>query len=266
VSVLSVGVATFSVCSVMAYAVVDDARFAIAGGAPRRWRRLGRLGLPQHVPAHPDLISKSTIRELVGRDDPLVLEIGCNDGTDTVDLLATLPRCRIHCFECDPRPISYFRRRIVDPRVQLHEIAVSDHDGTAILHMSGGTTADADKGDWDLSSSLLAPKLHLERHPWVTFERDLEVPTVRLDAWAEMSIPGRTVDFIWMDVQGAEHLVIAGGAKTFSHSRFCYFEYYNEEMYSDQQTLRAVMRLLPKWQLLATFDDHNALAVNTAVT
>jgi len=132
--------------------------------------------------------------------------------------------------------------------------------------MSGGTTPDAHKTDWDLSSSLLAPKLHLKRHPWVRFERDLEVPSVRLDTWAETSIPGRTVDFIWMDVQGAEHLVIAGGAKTFSHSRFCYFEYSDEELYTHQLTLRGVMRSLPKWQLLATFEDHNALAVNTAVT
>jgi hypothetical protein len=131
--------------------------------------------------------------------------------------------------------------------------------------MSGGTTAGALKDDWDLSSSLLAPKLHLEQNPWVTFERDCEVPTVRLDAWAEMSIPGQTVDFIWMDVQGAEHLVIAGGAKTFSHSCFCYFEYSDRELYAGQKTLRGVMRSLPRWRLLATF-KNNALAVNMALT
>ena len=187
-----------------------EARRIVGGGARRRWRRLGLLGLPRHLPAYPGAIPKSTIHELVDRDDPLILEIGCNDGTDTVEFLTTFPRCLIHCFECDPRPISDFRRKIVDPRARLYEIAISDHDGTAILHMSGGTTAGAHKDDWDFSSSLLAPKLHLEQNPWVTFERDLEVPTVHLDAWAEMSIPGRTVDFIWMDVQGAEHLVIAG--------------------------------------------------------
>src|SRR5262245_56296770 len=79
---------------------------AVAAGASRRWRRLGRLGLPRHVPAYPNPISKSTIHELVGRDDPLILEIGCNDGTDTAELLSTFPRGQIHCFECDPRPIS----------------------------------------------------------------------------------------------------------------------------------------------------------------
>lgn len=224
------------------------------------------MGLPRHVPDYPGPISKSTIRELVGRDDPLILEIGCNDGSDTAELLTTFPRCEIHCFECDPRPISEFRRKIVDPRAQLHETALSNRDGRAILHMSGGTTAGAHKDDWDLSSSLLAPKLHLEHEPWVTFERDLEVPTVRLDAWAETSIPGRTVDFIWMDVQGAEHLVIRGGTKTFSHSRFCHFEYYDVEMYEGQKALREIMGLLPKWQVLATFENYDALAANMALT
>jgi FkbM family methyltransferase len=244
----------------------DFARRLAAGGVRRRWRGLGPLGLPRRVPAYPGAISKSTIRDLVGRDDPLILEIGCNDGIDTAEFLETFPECKIHCFECDPRPIWDFRRRVVDPRAQLHEIALSNHDGTATLHMSGGTTDGAHKNDWDLSSSLLAPKLHLERHPWVTFQRTREVPTVPLDAWSEISIPGRTVDFIWMDVQGAEHLVIAGGAKTFSRTRFCYFEYYDVEMYADQKTLRGIMRSLPTWRLLATFENYNALVVNMAVT
>jgi 2-O-methyltransferase len=238
----------------------------VTGDAPWRWRRLGTLALPHRVPAHPDGISKSKIRELVGRDDPLILEIGCNDGTDIAQFLETFLDCTIHCFECDPRPIRDFRRKIVDPRVQLHKVALSNRDGTAILHLSGGTRDGAHKKDWDLSSSLLAPKMHLERHPWLTFQHTCEVRTMRLDAWAETSIPGRTVDFIWMDVQGAEHLVIAGGVQTFSHSRFCYFEYYNVEMYAGQKTLRGIMKSLPTWRLLATFENYNALVVNTAVT
>jgi len=221
--------------------------------------------LPRRIPAYPPSIPKSAIHELVDRDDPLILEVGCNDGSDTEEFLATFPGVMIHCFECDPRPIWAFRQKIVDPRAHLYEIALSDRDGTAILHMSGGTTAGAYKEDWDLSSSLLAPRLHLERHPWVTFERELEVATVRLDAWAEMTIPKRKIDFIWMDVQGAEHLVIAGGTKTFSRSRFCYFEYANSELYLGQKKLRPIMRALPDWRLLATF-DNNALAVNRALS
>jgi hypothetical protein len=131
--------------------------------------------------------------------------------------------------------------------------------------MSGGTHPGARKEDWDLSSSLLLPKKHLERHPWVTFERTCQVPTIRLDTWAARFIPDRIVDFIWMDVQGAEHLVISGGGATFARTRFCYFEYYNIEMYAGQRTLREILKALKTYRPLATYQGYNALAANAAI-
>lgn len=197
----------------------------------------------------------------MNRDDPLVLEIGCNDGTDTLGFLGEFPGVRIHCFECDPRPIQAFRSRISDTRCQLHEIALSDRTGAATLHMSGGTFESLPKEDWDLSSSLLEPTGHRSLHPWVTFERTCEVKTARLDDWAGRVIPDGVVDFIWMDVQGAEHLVIAGGQSTFARTRFCYFEYSDSELYRGQQRLRPLLRGLGTYRLLGTY-DNNALAVN----
>jgi len=211
-------------------------------------------------------LSKSDIHELVGRDDPLILEIGCNDGGDTLEFLAEFPGCRIHCFECDPRPIRAFRSSVTDDRCQLHEVALSNRTGVAVLHMSGGThDAIVPREEWDLSSSLLEPTAHLLAHPWVTFERTCQVETARLDDWARRVIPDEVVDFIWMDVQGAEHLVIAGGASTFARTRFCYFEYSDSELYRGQETLRALLRALSTYRLLATH-QNNALAVNTALS
>src|SRR4029077_2666193 len=125
----------------------------------------------------------------------------------------------IHCFECDPRPIRAFRSRISDTRCQLHEVALSHRTGVATLRMSGGAREDVQQEDWDQSSSLLEPTGHLSVHPWVTFGRTCQVETTRLDDWAEQVIPNRVVDFVWMDVQGAEHLVIGGGVSTFARTR-----------------------------------------------
>ena len=209
-------------------------------------------------------LPKSEIHELVGRDDPLILEIGCNNGSDTLEFLAEFPGVQIHCFECDPRPIQAFRSNVADDRCELHEVAVSDRTGVATLHMSGGTCERVQDEDWDYSSSLLVPTGHLSVHPWVTFEHACQVETVRLDDWAEHVIPNRVVDFIWMDVQGAEHLVIGGGASTFARTRFCYFEYSESELYSGQQDLSALLGALGTYRLLATYQD-NALAVNKAI-
>lgn len=227
-------------------------------------RLRGRRPLPQPAD-HDQLLAKAEIRELVGRDDPLILEIGCNDGADTLEFLAEFPGGRIHCFECDPRPIRDFRRRISDERCQLHEVAVSDATGLATLHMSSGTPPDADEGDWHLSSSLLEPNEHLSVHPWVTFEDTCEVATVRLDDWAQHTIPDEAVDFVWMDVQGAEHLVVSGGKCTFARTRFCYLEYAEAELYRGQRELEAILEALGGFRLLATYQAHNALVVNTAL-
>jgi FkbM family methyltransferase len=219
---------------------------------------------PLGVPHHEQLLSKSEIHELVGRDDPLILEIGCNDGGDSLAFLAEFSDCRLHCFECDPRPIRAFRSQVSDDRCQLHEVALSDRTGVATLHMSGGTD-NRFREDWDLSSSLLEPTGHLSAVPWVTFERSCEVETVRLDDWADRMIPDAVVDFIWMDVQGAEHLVVSGGASTFTRTRFCYFEYSDSELYKGQQDLQTLLRALGTYRLLATY-ENNALAVNTALS
>ena len=58
-------------------------------------RRLRQAGgrIPRLVPNYRRSIRPSEIRALIGRDDPLILEIGCNDGTDTAALLAEFLDC-----------------------------------------------------------------------------------------------------------------------------------------------------------------------------
>jgi FkbM family methyltransferase len=185
------------------------------------------------VPRHKDKLSKSDIHKLLGyKRDPLILEIGCNDGQDTYEFLGQFPDIEMHCFEPDSRAIAKFRKRIYHGNCKLHQIALSDKAGTQILHMSGGTTKGADRQDWDMSSSLLPPKEHLNIHKWCTFDRKAAVNTRTLDDWAEEFIPGRMIDFIWVDVQGAERLVFAGGQKTIlENTQYIYSEFSVVEEY-----------------------------------
>ncbi|WP_375779289.1 FkbM family methyltransferase [Bradyrhizobium sp. ma5] len=60
---------------------------------------------------------------------------------------------------------------------------------------------------------------HLTEYDWVRFDRPFSVETRQLDDWcSEAKLDA--VDFIWMDVQGAEADIIAGGMQTVSNTRF----------------------------------------------
>src|ERR1700734_4400073 len=55
-------------------------------------------------------LTHEAIAALVGKPDPVILEIGCNDGTDTLALLRVMPQASFHCFEPDARAIARFKK------------------------------------------------------------------------------------------------------------------------------------------------------------
>lgn len=190
-------------------------------------------------------ITADEIRRQVGTETPTVLEIGCNGGGDTLWFLEMFAAPRLYCFEPDPRAIARFRRQVGERHdVQLFEMALSDRNGTVTFHQSGGRPDTEGRGPmtegWDQSGSIRAPKAHLEVHPWVTFDETIEVPTSTLDSWRDAHGIG-PVDFIWMDVQGAEIDVFRGGPRTLADTRLLYTEFSDEELYEGQRPLRDLL-------------------------
>jgi hypothetical protein len=78
------------------------------------------------------------------------------------------------------------------------------------------------------------------------------VPTLRLDDWCGENNIDR-IDFIWMDVQGAEGDVIAGASRILKKTRFLYTEYSNNELYEGQLSLKQLLARLPLFDVLATY-------------
>ena len=140
----------------------------------------------------PTALSPAGLCEFVGAEARTILEIGAHDGKDTRRFLNAFPQAYIHAFEPEPRAIAKFKQRGEHPRLRFYEAAVGAHDGHAVFHASGGDLPpDATpahralfREGWDKSGSLRAPKKHKDIWPWVTFEKTIEVPVVRLDTWA----------------------------------------------------------------------------------
>ncbi len=191
------------------------------------------------------------IVSLLQKPDPVILDIGCNDGTDTQCFLRLCPEAKLYCFEPDVRAAARFKtnmRPYLD-KVALFEIAISDRNGKATFHPSNG---EGEAKEWDLSGSIRRPKKHLVEYDWVRFDQPISVETRRLDDWCGEANLNK-IDLIWMDVQGAEADVIAGGKGTFSNTHFIYTEYSDKELYEGQLSLQGILQLLPSFELVTQY-------------
>ncbi|MBL8227498.1 MAG: FkbM family methyltransferase [Bryobacterales bacterium] len=199
----------------------------------------------------------NTLPSLLGKPDPVILEIGCNDGSETLRFAELLPSAMIYAFEPDPRALQAFKDRVRSERVKLFAMAICDVDGSRQFHVSSGRPSpavDVPLSGWDKSGSLRKPKEHLRVHPWCTFADTIMVETKRLDTWcSEEGVS--SIDFIWADVQGAEVDLIQGGRSALARTRYLYTEYNNRELYEGQADLHTLQKLLPEFDLVFRFSN-----------
>ncbi len=204
----------------------------------------------------------------IGRPDPVILDVGCNDGSDTLAFLNLFPNAQIFCFEPDPRARARFRARVDDPRARLFSVALGAEDRVKHFYQSNGLpspelSVKLPEG-WDLSGSLRRPKNHLSVHPWCTFDREIFVSVRCLDTWADAYGIG-DVDFIWADVQGAEGDLVHGGTETLKRVRYFFTEYSDQELYEGQPTLAQLRAMLPSFEVVKIYPE-DVLFRNASLT
>jgi len=213
-------------------------------------------------------IKHSEVSRLIKECSPkasVILEIGASDGADTNQLLVHNRKSVVHAFECEPRAIAKWRKKVRSDRAFLYETAISNADSTATFHPSGGNPGGSYKkyGDWDKSGSLLPFDRHSENAPWMEFPEPFTVTTTTLDAWAAEHLPGGMIDFVWCDVQGAEQMVVEGAHNTMKRIRYFYCECDSRPNYKGQATREDLIAALPGFSLVAEY-SYNLLFKNNA--
>jgi FkbM family methyltransferase len=190
---------------------------------------------------------------------PCIVELGAHTGDDSDWLDAACSEATHHILvEPDPRncqiildrsaqnPINRTRRLIIG--------AVSDKPGIQAFHFSDN----ARTGDHG-SGSLRQPTGHLEmKH--ITFNFSGMVQCYTLDQIFEREWLSK-IDLLWVDVQGAEDLMIRGGQMALKHTRYLFVEVETVELYAGQALERDLYAMLPGWDV-AMRSEQNALLVN----
>ena len=80
----------------------------------------------------------NSLPALLGKVDPVILDIGCNDGSHTLKFLSLFDKATVYSFEPDPRAQERFKNKVTDERAPLFEVALAAVDGTADFYVSTG--------------------------------------------------------------------------------------------------------------------------------
>ncbi len=195
-------------------------------------------------------INIQEIRYLLGKINPLIIEVGANTGQTTIELLKYMPEATIYCFEPEPKAIIEFKKNVNYPNVHLIESAVGNENGSIVFHQSGAIGQ-----EWNQSGSIRNPTEKITQiWPWLRFPTSINVPITRLDDWVKTIQPiFPFVDLIWADTQGAESDLILGALDLLSKTRFLYSEYGFEEIYEGQASLDDINNLLTDFSITRLF-------------
>lgn len=190
--------------------------------------------------SQPLLFEQELDKYFDGQKDLVIFEIGACEGEDTIKLRRKFPAATIYAFEPLPKNIQRMKRNYkqyaVDD-INMYQMALSDRNGQAEFYVSSGHPENMpNTNNWDYgnkSSSLLAPKEHKKIHKWVKFNQEIKVKTQRLDSFCQDQSINR-IDFIFLDVQGAELMVLEGAGNLLKNVRMIWMEVEAVELYSGQ--------------------------------
>jgi FkbM family methyltransferase len=235
----------------------------------RFWRKLGRYartqapgaavdqGAPAARPVTRDAYIRSPLpiaSELRGlfdaRDALVIFDIGACEGEDSIRYAREFPNSRVYAFEPLPSNMNMLQKQLAAygaTQVAAFTIALSDERGTATFHVSSGSPENLPSTeDWEYgnkSSSLLPPAELLKHYPWLKFEQSIEVATDTLAGFCTAHGIER-IDFIHMDVQGAELKVLRGAGELLRSVRAVWLEVEKVPLYAGQPLADEIQRFM----------------------
>lgn len=147
------------------------------------------------------------------------IDLGGHVGRFTTDLAEMVgPKGHVIVFEPHPDNVRLIKQRVarkdLQGRVDIVEAAVSDGVATTVRLYEGRNTSSA---EWNILG------IDVDGHPGAP---RLEVPAISLDAFIGANQP---VNFVKMDIEGAEHLALRGMVRILAQQRPVLFTEFHQQ-------------------------------------
>jgi FkbM family methyltransferase len=172
--------------------------------------------------------------EKFGKDSEIIIaDIGAFDGMSTVAYLSLFPKAKSILFEARKDNCKLCRQNMekagIENRTLVINAVLGKFNKKASFYNSKGHTKRS-KDQWSYSSSIYPPKVHLRLYPWCKFDKET------VDIIPLKSVYDGKIDFIHIDVQGAELMVFEGMINDMNGARMVWMEVSNTELYAGQPT------------------------------
>lgn len=152
---------------------------------------------------------------------PKILEAGGHEGEDTVNMHLFWPKSTIYSFEPNPFAYEKMKERVKGyDQIFTYPLALFNYDGMVQFFIQ------LNNGNDGASSVLLASPEYSElghQHSWWYIDREIEVPCITLDSWAKRE-GIEEIDFMWLDMEGAELFVLKAGTQVLRNVKAIYTE------------------------------------------
>jgi FkbM family methyltransferase len=189
----------------------------------------------------------------MNRKPQTIFDIGSCEGEDSIRYSKLFPDAKVYAFEPLPHNMEIIKRQLDEygvKNVLAFQTALADEVGEADFFVSSGQPDEfTSKDDWDFgnkSSSLFPPHRNKrEIFPWLEFSGAIKVPTTTLENFcAQQGI--QEIDFVHIDVQGAELKVLSGAGDFIKQIRAIWMEVENIPLYEGQPLKHDVEAFMKK--------------------
>ena len=190
--------------------------------------------------------------------NPVIIELGayCGEDSEMMRFACDQRHAMNVMVEPDSRNCEYIRQYRRGVKTVIVEAAIASYTGlTPFFHAFDRDTEGRRSG----SGSMRDPARHRREFPHITFSSmSTEVPCWSLDHLTySLGIFGE-IDFLWVDIQGAERDMIAGGQSALDRARYLFIEAETTELYEGMALKDELLALLPGFQVREEF-EYNLL-------